>query len=58
MRLHVLIDYAVCDPAASVRGALAKSNIQGEVETTRASLEDVFVAATLPKSESAANGAA
>jgi ABC-2 type transport system ATP-binding protein len=48
LRLHVLVDRAVTDPVALVRGALARRNVAAEVAATRANLEDVFVAATLP----------
>jgi ABC-2 type transport system ATP-binding protein len=57
LRLHVLIDHDVADPAASVRNALGSAGIEADVQPTRASLEDVFVAATLPK-ESPAQQAA
>ena len=54
LRLHVLIDQEVADPAANVRAALAAAGIAAEVGRTRASLEDVFVAATLPQARQAA----
>ncbi len=52
LRLHVLIDQGVQDPASAVRDVLARAGVEAEVQATRASLEDVFVAATLPGSAS------
>ena len=48
LRLHVLIDQGVQDPASAVRDVLARAGVEAEVRATKASLEDVFVAATLP----------
>lgn len=48
LRLHVLLDRETPDPAALVADRLREANIDAEVEVTRANLEDVFVAATLP----------
>lgn len=48
LRLHVLIDRDVPEAAHRVRSALGRAGISAEVEATRANLEDVFVAATLP----------
>jgi len=48
LRLHVLIDRDVPDAAGRVRSTLARAGIAAEAEVTRANLEDVFVAATLP----------
>lgn len=45
-RLHALIDLTETDPEDRVRSALAQSNVSASVMLTRASLEDVFVAAT------------
>jgi len=45
-RLHALLDPHRPDPEGSVRALLAKQGVQGKVERVRASLEDVFVAAT------------
>ena len=45
-RLHALLDTAQDDPEARVRSALASAGVDASVELTRASLEDVFVAAT------------
>jgi len=45
-RLHALLDPGEDDPEARVRTALARSDVSATVELTRASLEDVFVAAT------------
>lgn len=56
LRLHVLLDHGVADPAGLVRAALAAAAIEAEVVLARASLEDVFVAATLPRA--AGTGAA
>jgi ABC-2 type transport system ATP-binding protein len=53
LRLHVLIDRDVADPASSVRSTLSRAGIEADVQTTRASLEDVFVAATLQKQDAA-----
>lgn len=49
LRLHVLIDRSVQDPVAIVRRELRRTAVAAEVAATRANLEDVFVAATLPK---------
>jgi ABC-2 type transport system ATP-binding protein len=48
LRLHVLVDRGVSDAAERVRKTLAAAGIEAKVERTRANLEDVFVAATLP----------
>ena len=45
-RLHALLDLQRTDPEASIRALLEKQGVQGKVERVRASLEDVFVAAT------------
>lgn len=45
-RLHVLIDFSVNDPVSLAKGELDKKKIRASVERGRASLEDVFVAAT------------
>jgi ABC-2 type transport system ATP-binding protein len=58
LRLHVLVERTVSDAAARVREVLRAAGIDAEVETTRANLEDVFVAATLPGREAAQRGAA
>jgi ABC-2 type transport system ATP-binding protein len=50
LRLHVLVDQNVADAVARVREALTSGGIDADVESTRANLEDVFVAATLPDS--------
>jgi len=49
-RLHALIDPVVPDPAAAVSAALSHSGVEARVEVARASLEDVFVAATTARS--------
>ncbi len=46
-RLHALIDRAETDPVGAVRTALERAGISARVELAAASLEDVFVAATL-----------
>ena len=46
-RLHALLDRATRDPDALVRSAFERAGVAARVELTRASLEDVFVAATL-----------
>jgi ABC-2 type transport system ATP-binding protein len=48
LRLHVLLDRETPDAAGLVRERLRVAGIDAEVESTRANLEDVFVAATLP----------
>jgi ABC-2 type transport system ATP-binding protein len=45
-RLHALMDVAVAEPEQRVRTALASAGVEARVKLTRASLEDVFVAAT------------
>jgi|RhiMethySRZTD1v2_1073278.scaffolds.fasta_scaffold132292_3 ABC-2 type transport system ATP-binding protein len=45
-RLHALLDPQRTDPEGSIRALLEKQGVQGKVERVRASLEDVFVAAT------------
>ena len=45
-RLHALLDPQRQDPEENIRALLAKQSVQGKVERVRASLEDVFVAAT------------
>jgi ABC-2 type transport system ATP-binding protein len=57
LRLHVLVDRETPHPAALVGERLRKAGIDAEVEVTRANLEDVFVAATLPGVPSMAPGA-
>lgn len=46
MRLHVMVDQHVEEPAILVRQSLEQQGIASTVEVTRANLEDVFVAAT------------
>ncbi len=48
LRLHVLVDREVADAPGLVRDRLSKAGLEAQVEKTRANLEDVFVAATLP----------
>ena len=45
-RLHALLDTDVPEPERRVRELLSQQRVQGSVERVRASLEDVFVAAT------------
>ncbi len=45
-RLHALIDPRTPDAAARVDRLLRSAGVTAQVETVRASLEDVFVAAT------------
>jgi ABC-2 type transport system ATP-binding protein len=47
MRLRVLIPETISDPLSLVDRVLASTNLQAETELVSASLEDVFVAATL-----------
>jgi hypothetical protein len=54
----VLVERTVSDAAARVSEVLRAAGIDAEVEVTRANLEDVFVAATLPGREGAQRGAA
>jgi ABC-2 type transport system ATP-binding protein len=58
MRLHVLVDRSVADAAGRVRQALSNAGVEAQVEATRANLEDVFVAATLPGNDRATRSAA
>lgn len=46
-RLHVLADRDGRDPVAGIEAALAAEGLAGSVEMTTASLEDVFVVATM-----------
>lgn len=48
LRLHVLVDRDTPDAAGLVREKLIGAGITATVQATRANLEDVFVAATLP----------
>ncbi|MEP7313567.1 MAG: ABC transporter ATP-binding protein, partial [Pseudomonadota bacterium] len=47
LRLHALLDRSVANPVETVRAALAAAGTAAQVRLTDASLEDVFVAATL-----------
>lgn len=47
IRLRALVPQAITDPLNLVESALAKNGIQAETRIATASLEDVFVAATL-----------
>jgi ABC-2 type transport system ATP-binding protein len=49
LRLHVLVERSVQSPVALVTRELERAGVVAEVVATRANLEDVFVAATLPK---------
>ncbi len=57
LRLHVLLDRGLAEAAGRVKETLTKAGIEAKVQATRANLEDVFVAATLP-SEQPNRGAA
>jgi len=46
-RLHALVDRGLADPAAELARTLERAQVRGRVARARASLEDVFVAATL-----------
>ena len=46
-RLHALVDRGLADPAAELAQTLERAQVAGRVALARASLEDVFVAATL-----------
>jgi len=46
-RLHALVDRGLADPAAQLAQTLERAQVAGRVALARASLEDVFVAATL-----------
>jgi len=54
IRLRVLIPQAINDPLGLVELALGKKDIRGEIRVATASLEDVFVAATLEPKRRAA----
>jgi ABC-2 type transport system ATP-binding protein len=54
IRLRVLIPQAISDPLSLVELALAKNGIEAETRIATASLEDVFVAATLNPVKAAA----
>ncbi len=54
VRLRVLVDRALADPAAYVRAALRAAGVSAKVRQTTANLEDVFVAATRGRQERAA----
>jgi ABC-2 type transport system ATP-binding protein len=45
-RLHALVDRDVAEPAARLARALESAHVEAQVALARASLEDVFVAAT------------
>ena len=45
-RLHALVDPALADPAGALADSLRQASVFGHVALARASLEDVFVAAT------------
>jgi ABC-2 type transport system ATP-binding protein len=58
LRLHVLVEEGVQDANGRVRQALQAAGVEAQVDFTRANLEDVFVAATLPAGEPRQKGAA
>ncbi len=53
LRLHALLSRAERSPLEQVRAVLTRHGVQAEVHLAEASLEDVFVAATLPPQEAA-----
>jgi len=55
-RLHALLERNIAEPAGAVAGVMRQRGIEARVELARASLEDVFVAATLkpPRAKDAA----
>jgi ABC-2 type transport system ATP-binding protein len=56
-RLHALVDRAQAEPVEHVAGALRAAGVDAHVELARASLEDVFVAATRPRDAAARSAA-
>jgi ABC-2 type transport system ATP-binding protein len=57
-RLHALLDKGIDGPAHAVEEAMRRANVAARVELARASLEDVFVAATLRPAQPAKEQAA
>jgi ABC-2 type transport system ATP-binding protein len=57
-RLHALLDPAAPDAVARMRELLRAKGVEAHVDVVRASLEDVFVAATGFNTDRAANAAA
>lgn len=57
-RLHALLTKELPEPERKVRDLLRERQVEGSVERVRASLEDVFVAATRFNSEGGAKSAA
>jgi ABC-2 type transport system ATP-binding protein len=58
LKLHVLIDRSVADAPGRVSQVLRNAGIDAHAEATHANLEDVFVAATLPRADANERGAA
>jgi ABC-2 type transport system ATP-binding protein len=58
LRLHVLVERGISDPVGSIKKTLEGANVDAQVDLTRANLEDVFVAATLPGEPARQKGAA
>jgi ABC-2 type transport system ATP-binding protein len=54
IRLRVLIPESAGDALALVKSELARSNISADTQVSEASLEDVFVAVTMPSEQRAA----
>jgi len=54
MRLRALVPEEIPDPDTIVRRALSAAHVDAVVELTEPSLEDVFVAATMPSTQQAA----
>jgi ABC-2 type transport system ATP-binding protein len=50
-RLHALLDPALADPAGRLAAALQRAEVEARVEVAPATLEDVFVAATLGRAD-------
>lgn len=53
LRLHALLSRTESAPLEQVRAVLTRHGVQAEVQLAEASLEDVFVAATLPRQDAA-----
>jgi ABC-2 type transport system ATP-binding protein len=51
VRLRVLLPQSIVDPVALIERALHANNVDASATTTSATLEDVFVAVTMKKSE-------
>jgi ABC-2 type transport system ATP-binding protein len=58
LKLHVLVARGVADAPGRVSQALRNAGVDAHVEATHANLEDVFVAATLPRDDANKRSAA